>query len=136
MAKTDIANVNPDMPYDLRLTYAMHILTPILVKIEDARRNNDFAEWYHLLTMSLHTNIYQKLNDDLRKEYDTLNAKIIKELTSEELRDCFAGRNKSSDKIYKVQLLLKELEIWLRDKMQKNGLFGSSLYGDMDDDGL
>jgi hypothetical protein len=79
----DVSNVNPDMPYDLRQTYAMYILTPILVKIEEARMGNNFREWYNLLTMSLHTNIYQKLDDEQRKEYDDLNTSILKRLNGE-----------------------------------------------------
>jgi hypothetical protein len=131
----DVSNVNPDMPYDLRQTYAMYILTPILVKIEEARMGNNFREWYNLLTMSLHTNIYQKLDDEQRKEYDDLNTSILKRLNGE-LRNCFCGTEKSPQSVYNVQSLLKELEVWLRDKMQKSGLFGNTLYSNMDDEGL
>jgi hypothetical protein len=132
----DITNINPEMPYDLRQTYAMNLLTPILIGVEEARRKNDFREWYNLLTMSLHTNVYQKLDDELRKEYDRLHEELLQTISCVELRNCFAGRDKDPIKIYKVQKALKELEIWLRDKMQKSGLFGSSFYGNMDDDGL
>jgi hypothetical protein len=43
MAKDyNFANQNPNMLFDLRQTYAMQILTPILILLEQYRDTNDF----------------------------------------------------------------------------------------------
>jgi hypothetical protein len=122
---------NGDMPYDLRQIYAVEILGPILKAIEYHREKSEFLSWYDKLTMSLHTNIYQKLIDSERKEYETLNNETMDVLNKN--KDAFCGRDKSPEKIHNVKMALKKLEMWLKQKMQEHGLFGS---GFSDDDGL
>lgn len=111
-----------DMPYDLRQTYAMGLITPILLEIEIYRSKNDFYNWFEKLTMSLHTNINQKLLDVERKEYEKVLEETITVLNNNP--SIFSGKDKSPENMYKVKMQLKKLECWLRDKMQQHGLFG------------
>lgn len=121
---------NPDMPYDLRQTYAMGILTPILLLIEEHRNKNEFMQWYDVMTMSLHTNINQKLDEDERKEYEEVNKRIVEVLNK--YPDAFSCRDKTPMHVSIVKQALKDLEMWLKDKMQKHGLFGSGYFDDED----
>jgi len=121
---------NPDMPYDLRQTYAMGILTPILLLIEEHRNKNEFMQWYDVMTMSLHTNINQKLDDDERKEYTEINKKTVEVLNKHP--NVFSGKDRTPLSVSIVKQALKELEMWLKDKMQSHGLFGSGYFDDED----
>jgi hypothetical protein len=123
MGSEDHFESREEMPFDLRHTYAIGILTPILLSIELCRENNKFPEWFDKLTMSLHTNIHQKLLEDERKEYNIKLNETIKVLNDHP--DTFQGRDKDPRKIFIVKRALKDLEMWLKDRMQEHGLFGS-----------
>jgi hypothetical protein len=122
MAEEISEGLNSKMLYDLRQVYAVEILRPILVAIEWHREKNEFSQWFEKLTMSLHTNINQKLDGGEKKEYEAILTKTINEINR--LRDTFSGHNKDPQKVYQVKIALKELEMWLKGKMEKHGLFG------------
>ena len=130
MGAEDQFSSNPDMPYDLRQTYAMGILTPILISIEMHRTKNEFSQWFDCLTMGLHTNINQKLDEDEKKEYTKIETKTIETLNKHP--SVYQGKDKSALQVYEVKIALKQLEMWLKDKMQKRGLFGSGWSDDED----
>lgn len=120
--------INPNMLYDLRQTYAMQILTPILLNIESDRDNLKFENWFNDLTVSLYANIRQKLSEEERKEYLEEKKETIKIINK------YPGVYRGNDKSFKESYLLKEailnLEMWLKDKMEEKGLFGKG--GDYD----
>lgn len=124
-------NEKPEMAWDLRLTYAMKILTPILEAIEYYRTNSDFQKWFDYLDLHLYTNINQKLSEDEQKEYILLIGKTINILNKHS--DAFAGRDKSMSEIYPIRNALKELEMWLKQKMEDNNLFGGGSDYDPDE---
>ena len=124
-------SVNPEMPYDLRQTYANGILTPILLELEILRDKDDFSSMYKKLTMSLYTNLNQKLGLQEREDYQKLLTETISEINK--YPDTFRGHDKSTEKVHKIRLVLQKLEMWLKDRMQEHGLYGS---GWSDDDGL
>jgi hypothetical protein len=127
----DEVNSNPDMPYDLRQIYAVQIIGTTLQKIEFAREQGNMVLLFDLLTMHLHTNLNQKLTEKEREEYNIIEQNTIKELNKN--GQAFIGTDKTPEKIARVKIVLKKLEMWLKDKMQTHGLFGS---GWSDDDGL
>jgi hypothetical protein len=127
----DFTPENPQILYDLRQTYAMSILTPILLDIEELRNENQFVGWYERLTFSLYTNLHQKLNDNEREEY-----KELYNLTNEILNkypECYNGKEKNIEKIYKVKQAILKLELWLKNKMEEKGLFGKGFVYDEDE---
>jgi hypothetical protein len=129
---TDYGDIkNPEMLWDLRLTYATELLAPILREIEIARTENNFMKWYELLTMNLHTNINQKLTTDEREEYETEHQKVLKVIN--EFPTVFKGTDKSPPTLYKLKIALKNFEMWLRDKMEDHGLFGRIAVYDEDE---
>jgi len=133
MTKNDDFQVggNPNMLYDLRQTYAMHILTPILILIEQYRESNDFKKWYDKLTSSLYTNIYQKLTEEEREEYKGQNEKCIAILN--QYPNAFAGRDTTDKNLFIVKQSIVTLEMWLKDKMESHGLFGKGSEFDWDE---
>jgi hypothetical protein len=122
---------NPQILYDLRQTYAMNILTPILLEIEDLRNRNLFIGWYEKLTYSLYTNIYQKLTEKEREEYQTIYDSINDILNK--YPESYQGRDKDIGGIYKVKQAILKLELWLRNKMEEKGLFGKGFVYDEDE---
>jgi hypothetical protein len=132
MAK-DYENFNekPEMAWDLRLTYAMKILTPILESIEYYRTNSNFQKWFDYLDLHLYTNINQKLRDEEKEEYIELVKKTITELNK--YPDAFAGTSKDMKEIYPVRNALRNMEMWLKQKMEENNLFGGGSDYDPDE---
>ena len=133
MTKNDDFQVggNPNMLYDLRQTYAMEILRPLLIAIEYHRDKNEFVPWFDKLTMGLHTNVNQKLSEEEREEYNKLLNDTIKELN--EHNDTFMGRNKDAKEIYTVKMIIKNLEMWLKIKMEESGIYGKGFVYDPDE---
>jgi len=121
-----------DMLFDLRQTYAMKILSPILEVIEEYRNQNQFTKWYEVMTMSLHTNINHKLTPEEKEEWKVLNQDVINCINVN--ANVYMGRDKSNNGIYIVKSKLKEMEIWLKEKMELHGMFGKGFSDE--DDGL
>jgi uncharacterized membrane protein (UPF0182 family) len=81
--------------------------------------------------MDLHTNINQKLDDDARTEWDKLFNETIKELNK--YPSTFAGHDKTPEKVFKIKMLLKKMEQWLKQKMESEGLYGKGFEYDPDE---
>ena len=122
---------NPNMLFDLRQVYAIHIIAPILISLEEHKENNNFFQWYEKLTISLYTNIYQKLKEPERLEYEKEKEKCLKKLN--EYREVYKGTDKNPLKVYELKNALIELEMWLKDKMEDHGLFGKAGEVDWDE---
>lgn len=127
----DIFDDVPNVLYDLRQTYAINILTPILVEIEIRRRERDYEKWFELLTDHLFTNINQKLADDEIKEYNALVQEILTVIN--QYPDVYCGRDKRAQPNYLVKESLKKLEMWLKKRMDEAGLYGKGSSYDVDE---
>jgi len=115
--------------YDLRQTYAQ-ILDEVLKRIAECRVKEDFTEWFNSLE-HLQIEINQKLLGPERKEYETELKKCVVILKKE--RSVFNKLSKSNEGVYKVKCALRDLEKWLKIKMEEHKLFGAK---DIEDDGL
>ena len=123
---------NPKILFDLRQTYAMQILTPILIALEIARSNNDFQKWYDTLAYSLYVNIYQKLEEDEREEYKKVKEACLQTLHSKKL--AYQGTpGQSIEDVHIVKSALMDLEMWMKSKMEDHGLFGKGSEYDIDE---
>lgn len=110
-----------ELKYDLRQTYA-EIIDEVLKRLADARINKRYIDWFNALD-DLHVEIHQKLKPDERNEYKTKLNETIKELNANS--NAYQGKDRTPEKIYKIQIALKELEMWLKIKMEKHKMFGA-----------
>ena len=120
---------NNELVYDLRQTYAK-LLTEVLERIAASRLHDDYINWFKALD-DLHTEISQKFHEDEKKEYEKNLRKCI-----ETLNKYPAEYNKQSTRIegvFAVKSAIKNLELWLKEMMEKKHMYGSK---DMEDDGL
>jgi len=122
-------NEETGLVYDLRQTYAQ-ILDEVLKRIAECRVKNDFTEWFNSLE-HLQIEINQKLLPKERDEYEVELKKCIEVLRKESA--VFNKVSKNNDGIFKVKCALRNLEKWLKLKMEEHKLFGAK---DMEDDGL
>lgn len=122
---------SPTVLYDLRQTYAVSILTPILIEIEISRRERNYEKWFELLTDHLYTNVNQKLSDKEIVEYETLLNRTIKLIN--EYPNVYGGRDKGPRQNYIVKESLKKLEMWLKKRMDDCGLYGKGNQYDIDE---
>ena len=112
---------NTDLAYDLRQKYA-EIVGAILEEIALARKNKKFIEWFDLLD-DLHTEINQKLDIEDRQEYRNILKETVLNLNRH--KEAYLGRNQNSEEIGEVHKIIKKLDMFLRDKMEKYRMFGS-----------
>ena len=120
---------NNELVYDLRQTYAK-LLEEILLRIAECRVQKNFVGWFNALD-DLHTEISQKFDKDEKVNYE------------KELLICVtllnkypAAYNKQSSNVqqqFEVKSALKNLELWLKEMMEKKHMYGAK---DMEDDGL
>ena len=115
--------------YDLRQTYAQ-ILDEVLKRIAECRVQENFTEWFNSLE-HLQIEINQKLLAPEREEYEKEKEKCIIILTQE--RAVFNKLSKDNGGVYRVKTALRDLEKWLKLKMEEHKLFGAK---EMEDDGL
>lgn len=127
----DFTPTSQNMLFDLRQTYAMQIITPILIELEYHRGECNFMKWFETLTDKLYVNVYQKINDDERKEYKQKLSETVKVINAN--TSVFKGINKDELKKYYVKEALKELELWLKAKMEDKGLYGKGSEYDWDE---
>lgn len=127
----EFAPTTPSMLFDLRQTYAMQILTPILLELELYRGESNFMKWYETLTDKLYVNVYQKMDDNERNEYKIKLNSTIKVIN--ENVNVFKGFSKEEQKKHCVKEALKELELWLKSKMEDKGLYGKGSEYDWDE---
>ena len=115
--------------YDLRQTYAQ-ILDEVLKRIAECRVKQDYTSWFDALE-HLEIEINQKLLPKEREAYQKELSKCIKVLR--ENSSVFNGTSKSNEGVYKIKCALRNLEKWLKIKMEEHKLFGAI---DVEDDGL
>ena len=115
--------------YDLRQTYAQ-ILDEVLKRIAECRVRQDFTAWFDALE-HLSIEINQKLLEKEREEYNKELKKCVKVLN--ENKSIFNGHSKSADGTFKIKCALRDLEKWIKVKMEEHKLFGAIAE---EDDGL
>ena len=115
--------------YDLRQTYAQ-ILDEVLKRIAECRVKSDFTEWFNSLE-HLQIEINQKLLPQERTEYEAELKKCVLILNKE--KSVFNKISNNNEGVYRVKCALRDLEKWLKIKMEEHKLFGAK---DMEDDGL
>jgi len=115
--------------YDLRQTYAQ-ILDEVLKRIAERRVVEDYTGWFNALE-HLEIEINQKLLEPERKEYQTKLDVCIKILRANAA--VFNGVSKEVESTFKIKCALRDLEKWLKIKMEEHKLFGAI---DIEDDGL
>lgn len=122
---------NPNVLFDLRQTYAMKILTPILEELEVVRTKNDYRIWWELLTTHLYVNVHQKLSDDERTEFDLKEKETMNVLNK--YPNVFKGMDRNPEGTYLIKKSLMTLEMWLKNKMEEKGLYGKGSEYDWDE---
>lgn len=113
-----------ELAYDLRMKYA-EIVGSILEEIAFARKEKRFEDWFNWLD-DLHTEINQKLNKAERIEYKQILSKTINVLNK--YSPIYLGKSKDPEGMDIVHNALKELNLWLRDRMEKHNMFGAKDY--------
>lgn len=114
--------------FDLRQYFAK-IVGEHLVEIAVLRKERNYSEWFKMLEC-LHTEISQKLDKDEEKEYLEVLCNTTKILN--EHKAIFQGASKDNDGNNKVFNAINNMDMWLRRKMEENGIFGRK----WDDEGL
>lgn len=120
---------NNELVYDLRQTYAK-LLEEILLRIAECRIQKNFVQWFHALD-DLHTEISQKFDKDEKQNYEK---ELLQCVTV--LNQYPQAYNKVSSNVqqqFAVKSALKNLELWLKEMMEKKHMYGAK---DMEDDGL
>ncbi len=113
-------NDETGLVYDLRQTYAQ-ILDEVLKRIAECRVRGDFTEWFNSLE-HLQIEINQKLSKQEREEYEEALTKCVKILNLESA--VFNKISKNNQGVFKVKCALRDLEKWLKIKMEEHKLFG------------
>jgi len=125
----DNSDDNKDLVYDLRQTYAK-LLDEILTRIAEARITMNYVAWFNALD-DLHTEISQKLDKDEKINYEVKLKECVTILNAHTSAYNKSGSNRES--VFKVKCALKNLELWLKEKMENHNMFGAK---DIEDDGL
>ena len=115
--------------YDLRQTY-VQILDEVLKRIAECRVKQDYTAWFDALE-HLAIEINQKLLEPERKQYNIELAKCVKILRAN--ASVFNGQSKAQDGTFNIKCALRDLEKWIKIKMEEHKLFGAV---DNEDDGL
>ena len=108
------------MAYDLRTRYAQ-IVGDILEEIAINRDKRNFPKWFSLLE-DLHTEINQKLSTKEKENWGDELKKCVEILNKNS--SAYKGTNENGEEKYLVYNSIKELEMWLRDKMETHKMFG------------
>ena len=110
------------MAYDLRARYAQ-IVGDILEEIAIARDKRDFPKWFSLLE-DLHSEISQKLTTKEKENWEDELKKCIE--TINQNKSSYNGSSQNGEKKYLVYNSIKDLDMWLRDKMETHKMFGAT----------
>ena len=108
------------MAYDLRSRYAQ-IVGDILEEIARFRDKREFPRWFSLLE-DLHIEINQKLTEKEKEKYTEELEKCIDVLNEHDTS--YKGVNSNGEEKYTVYNAIKDLEMWLRQKMEDHKMFG------------
>lgn len=122
--KLDSNSNNPEgLAYDLRQRYAIQ-LGDLRARILEARSQRDYISWYDLLDC-LYVEIASKLKPEEKQEYNIMiksTNKIIKENWNALNNKKFNGAD--------VYSSLREINLWINNKMDDNDMFGSAETGE------
>lgn len=116
-------NIEPgDLAYDLRQAYAQ-ILGEHLIDATTNRKENKFYQWFKALedikTITKHK---FKKKEEALKEYEKL-IKKIKEIAKKNSLT-WSGQISDPDQIQEIDMVLRELEEFLYERMEESKLFG------------
>ena len=109
------------LAYDLRSIYAK-MIEKILNQLLMAKLSKDFQAQYDMLDI-LHTEINHKLKAEQRKEYVTKLKKCNHILSQNSA--AFTGKRTNYMEVANVKMALKEMEMWLKDMMEKHKMWGA-----------
>lgn len=107
-----------EMAYDLRQGLAF-VLIDTLRNIKLYREERDYKNWFEELD-GLFIDICMKLKDTEKKEFNNKVKELNKAIEKEP--QAYLDKEIENEKIY---ILLKEMNIWLLEKMEKYKMFGS-----------
>ncbi len=120
--KSDFGN---DLAYDLRQTYAK-IVGEHMQDITEARKSEQFYTWFKNLE-DLHVIIKHKFKKDSDEEdYKILVKKVIG--LANLYPEVWYNKSKQIEPFALIEESLKNIEMFLYDKMNKANMFGSSHY--------
>lgn len=131
MGKDEFAPTNPNMLFDLRQTYAMQLLTPILLEIKFHRKNGDYQRWFETLTEDLFIEVNQKLTPEERNEYREVYSNVVKILNA--YSTAYRGTNHNQEYKAIVKQAIIKIELWLKEKMEEHGIYGKGSEYDIDE---
>jgi len=129
MVYEDNNSNSSELAYDLRQVFAV-IVGRILDKIEMAREDKNFPEWFKQLD-NLFIEINMKLIAKERIMYNNLYEETINEINK--YSNVYRNLNNNSAEVEKLYLAIRKLNLWLGEMMEKHRLYGSRM---SDDDGL
>lgn|SRR3990167_1212256 len=112
---------NQDLAFDLRQIYAK-IVGDHLLDISDARKQQNFYLWFKNLE-DLHTIVRHKFK---KKEEEIEYEKIVNNIIdlSNKYSDVWLAQNKDASKVSEFEKALRELEMFLYEKMNDAHMFG------------
>jgi hypothetical protein len=131
MTKDEFSPTNPNMLFDLRQTYAMQLLTPILLEIKFHRKNADYQRWFETLTEDLFIEVNQKLTPEEREEYKRNYDKCVGVLNN--YSTAYKGTNHNQEQKALVKQAIINIELWLKEKMEEHGIYGKGSEYDWDE---
>jgi hypothetical protein len=117
----DSNEVNSELAYDLRQAFAF-IVGRILDKIEFARENKDFPEWFKQLD-NLYIEIDKKLKPKEREDYEKLLIETIQNINK--YPNTYNRLDASPQSINFIYSSLRKLNLWLGRMMDEHNLFGN-----------
>ena len=126
---SDSFEKSAELAYDLRQTYA-EIVGVVLKRIVNARYSKNYVEWYHSLE-DLFMEINQKLTPEEKKEYQN-NIRETNKILNKWSKE-YTHKGTEREGLIAIQKTLRELELWLRERMEDHKMFGAK---DVEDDGL
>ena len=112
---------NQELAYDLRQINA-EIIGEILKAVAVARKEKNYRDWYDLLD-DLHTEIDMKFNDKDNDDYEDQVKETIESLKKN--AGAYLGNSGNAQQINNVKYALKELNMFLKRKMEKYKMFGA-----------
>lgn len=120
------ADGNTELAYDLRQTYAK-LVGDHMTDIAEARKQENFYVWYKNLE-DLHTIVRHKFNTKKKPTDEEGYQDKIKALIAlaNAYPEVWAGQSKESKPFHEIELALREVEMFLYEKMNEAKMFGDT----------
>lgn len=109
--------------YDLRQVYATELVGMTLKQIDTARKLGSYSTWFKLLKRDLYSDLHQKLKEKERIAYQEKLKQTIGEINKYPL--VYLGKSKDGLGNDVVENAIQELEMFMKDLMEKHKLFGA-----------